>query len=63
MAEHGYDPVYGARHLRRPIAHEVDTRIGRAMLRDEIAAAGSSIQADVDGDELSIGYSAVVAAD
>lgn len=33
------------------------------MLRDEIAAAGSSIQADVDGDELSVGYSAVVAAD
>ena len=29
----GYDPVYGARPLRRFIAHEVETRIGRALLR------------------------------
>src|SRR3954469_20912754 len=30
IAEQGYDPVYGARPLRRFIAHEVETRIGRA---------------------------------
>ena len=32
IAEQGFDPVYGARPLRRFIAHEVETRIGRALL-------------------------------
>ena len=32
IAEQGYDPVYGARPLRRFIAKEVETRIGRALL-------------------------------
>jgi len=61
IAEHGYDPVYGARPLRRYIAREVETRIGRALLRGEVAAGGS-IQVDVAGDELSVAYSAPAAA-
>ncbi|WP_406816137.1 ATP-dependent chaperone ClpB [Mycobacterium sp. M23085] len=61
IAEHGYDPVYGARPLRRYIAHEVETRIGRALLRGEIAAGGR-IEVDVEGDELSVAYKAPVAA-
>ncbi len=32
IATQGYDPVYGARPLRRFIAREVETRIGRALL-------------------------------
>ena len=36
IAEQGFDPVYGARPLRRFIAHEVETRIGRAMLGGEV---------------------------
>jgi ATP-dependent Clp protease ATP-binding subunit ClpB len=32
IATQGYDPVYGARPLRRYIAREVETRIGRALL-------------------------------
>jgi ATP-dependent Clp protease ATP-binding subunit ClpB len=36
IAEQGFDPVYGARPLRRFIAHEVETRIGRALLGGEI---------------------------
>ncbi len=32
IAEQGFDPVYGARPLRRFIAREVETRIGRALL-------------------------------
>ncbi|WP_378730795.1 ATP-dependent chaperone ClpB [Nocardia brasiliensis] len=36
MAQHGFDPVYGARPLRRYIAHEVETKIGRALLRGDI---------------------------
>ena len=37
IAEQGFDPVYGARPLRRFIAQEVETRIGRALLGGEIA--------------------------
>jgi ATP-dependent Clp protease ATP-binding subunit ClpB len=32
IAEQGFDPVYGARPLRRFISHEVETKIGRALL-------------------------------
>lgn len=40
IGEHGYDTVYGARPLRRYIAHEVETRIGRVLLRTDIATGG-----------------------
>ncbi|MFI9270860.1 ATP-dependent chaperone ClpB [Kitasatospora sp. NPDC052896] len=36
IAEQGFDPVYGARPLRRFIAHEVETKIGRALIRGDI---------------------------
>jgi ATP-dependent Clp protease ATP-binding subunit ClpB len=36
IAEQGYDPVYGARPLRRFIAREVETRIGRALLAGNV---------------------------
>jgi len=36
VADRGYDPVYGARPLRRFIAREVETRIARALLRDAV---------------------------
>ncbi|MGW6330910.1 ATP-dependent chaperone ClpB [Nocardia rhamnosiphila] len=55
IAEHGFDPVYGARPLRRYIAHEVETRIGRALLRGEIEPGGV-IRVTVDGGELSVAY-------
>lgn len=55
IAEHGFDPVYGARPLRRYIAHEVETKIGRALLRGEIKP-DSTISVTVDGDELSVAY-------
>jgi ATP-dependent Clp protease ATP-binding subunit ClpB len=40
IAEHGYNPVYGARPLRRYLAHEVETRIGRALLSGELGEDG-----------------------
>jgi ATP-dependent Clp protease ATP-binding subunit ClpB len=50
IAEQGYDPVYGARPLRRFIAHEVETRIGRALLGGDIRD-GAVIRAEFrDGD-------------
>ena len=55
IAEHGFDPVYGARPLRRYIAHEVETKIGRALLRGEIEPGGT-ISVTVDDGELSVAY-------
>jgi ATP-dependent Clp protease ATP-binding subunit ClpB len=51
IAREGYDPVYGARPLRRFISHEVETRIGRALLAGDITD-GSTITLDADDDEL-----------
>src|SRR4051794_26351316 len=57
IAREGYDPVYGARPLRRFIAREVETRVARALLRDgEIE--GSVVRVDVDGDHLVITHEA-----
>ena len=51
MAREGYDPVYGARPLRRFIAKEVETRVARALLRAG-ALEGETIRVDVEGDRL-----------
>jgi ATP-dependent Clp protease ATP-binding subunit ClpB len=50
IAEQGFDPVFGARPLRRFIAHEVETRIGRALLGGDIHD-GATIRVDLhEGD-------------
>jgi ATP-dependent Clp protease ATP-binding subunit ClpB len=51
IAAQGFDPVYGARPLRRFIAREVETRIGRALLTDAIPD-GATIRVELKGDEL-----------
>jgi ATP-dependent Clp protease ATP-binding subunit ClpB len=51
IAREGYDPVYGARPLRRFIAREVETRVARALLRDG-AIDNSTIRVERDGDQL-----------
>jgi ATP-dependent Clp protease ATP-binding subunit ClpB len=51
IARNGYDPVYGARPLRRYIQRVVETQIGRALLSGEILD-GATITLDSDGDEL-----------
>lgn len=45
-AREGYDPVYGARPLKRFLQHQLETRIGRAMIAGEVAE-GSTIRVDV----------------
>jgi ATP-dependent Clp protease ATP-binding subunit ClpB len=60
IARHGYDPVYGARPLRRYIQREVETRIGRALVADEIRD-GATITLDADGGELVVRFSAAEA--
>jgi ATP-dependent Clp protease ATP-binding subunit ClpB len=50
IAKAAYDPIYGARPLKRYLQHELETRIGRALLSGEIRD-GSAILVDVkDGD-------------
>jgi ATP-dependent Clp protease ATP-binding subunit ClpB len=56
IAREGYDPVYGARPLKRFIQREVETRIGRALLSGEIHD-GSTVTVDADGDELLVTWS------
>ncbi|MEA2331996.1 MAG: ATP-dependent Clp protease ATP-binding subunit ClpB [Thermoleophilaceae bacterium] len=51
IAREGYDPVYGARPLRRFIQREVETRIARALLSGEIRD-GATIVLSAEGDEL-----------
>ena len=51
IAREGYDPVYGARPLRRFIQREVETRIGRALIAGEIGD-GATIEVDAADDEL-----------
>jgi ATP-dependent Clp protease ATP-binding subunit ClpB len=53
IAAEGYDPVYGARPLRRFISHEVETKIGRALLRGEISD-GVTIMVDAEEGELTV---------
>jgi ATP-dependent Clp protease ATP-binding subunit ClpB len=55
IAERGYDPVYGARPLRRFIAREVETRIGRALITGE-AREGAVIRVGLEEGELSVTY-------
>ena len=57
IARHGFDPVYGARPLRRYISHEVETKIGRALLRGEVAE-GIVITVDAKDSELVVTYAA-----
>jgi ATP-dependent Clp protease ATP-binding subunit ClpB len=51
IAREGFDPVYGARPLRRFIAREVETRIGRALLTGEIED-GAVVHVELEGDRL-----------
>jgi ATP-dependent Clp protease ATP-binding subunit ClpB len=53
MAKAGFDPVYGARPLRRFIEHEVETRIGRALLSGEVGD-GAEIRIAVRDGELAV---------
>ena len=51
IARLGYDPVYGARPLRRFIQREVETRIARALLSGEIRD-GATIRLTAEDDEV-----------
>lgn len=48
IARSGYDPVYGARPLKRFLQRELETRLARELIAGEVPD-GSSITVDADG--------------
>lgn len=57
LAEHGYDPAFGARPLRRLIQREIGDRLARMILGGEVEDGGS-VTVKVNGDELVLEASA-----
>ena len=55
LAERGYDPIYGARPLRRLMQHEIDDRLATALIAGNISD-GDAVVVDVasDGDSLTV---------
>jgi ATP-dependent Clp protease ATP-binding subunit ClpB len=55
LAEHGYDPIYGARPLRRLMQREIDDKLANLLLAGEVAD-GAFVKVDVaqDGESLSV---------
>ena len=51
LAEHGYEPEYGARPLRRLIQRQVEDRIADVMVTDELVE-GDAVHVVADGDRL-----------
>jgi ATP-dependent Clp protease ATP-binding subunit ClpB len=51
LAAKGYDPVYGARPLKRAIQKYIENPLSMAILKGDIAD-GSDLNADVDGEQI-----------
>ena len=51
IAERGYDPVYGARPLKRFLQKQVETRLARALISGEVTEE-SSIRFTLEGENL-----------
>ncbi|MEQ5837755.1 ATP-dependent chaperone ClpB [Marinobacter sp. NFXS9] len=51
ISEVGYDPVYGARPLKRAIQRLIENPLAQRLLKGDFAP-GDTIVADVDGDQL-----------
>jgi ATP-dependent Clp protease ATP-binding subunit ClpB len=52
-AKAGFDPVFGARPLKRYLQHELETRLGRALIAGEIRE-GSRVMVDARDGELTL---------
>jgi ATP-dependent Clp protease ATP-binding subunit ClpC len=61
LAEHGYEPEYGARPLRRLIQREVDDRIADLFVSGALADGGA-VRVDAAGAELVVTSAALAQA-
>lgn len=55
IAETGYDPVYGARPLRRYIQRELETRIGRALIAGDVSD-GATVKVNLKDGQLVVNH-------
>jgi len=55
IAKTGYDPVFGARPLRRYLQRELETRIGRALIAGDVPE-GATILVNLSADELTVSH-------
>jgi ATP-dependent Clp protease ATP-binding subunit ClpB len=53
IAREAYDPVFGARPLKRYLQHELETRIGRAIIAGEILE-GANVTVDAPSGSLTV---------
>ena len=53
IIETAYDPVYGARPLRRCLQHTVETLIGRKIIADQVES-GAALTVDMQNGELTV---------
>ncbi|HVS62530.1 MAG TPA: ATP-dependent chaperone ClpB [Thermoanaerobaculia bacterium] len=53
IAREGFDPVYGARPLKRYLQHEIETKLGRALIAGDIPD-GSTLEIDLEDGKLVI---------
>ncbi|MBR5342866.1 MAG: AAA family ATPase, partial [Oscillospiraceae bacterium] len=53
IIERGYDPLYGARPLRRTLQSSVETLLARRILSGDLAA-GTTLTVDAENGELSV---------
>ncbi|MDG2308152.1 MAG: ATP-dependent chaperone ClpB [Candidatus Binatia bacterium] len=61
LAEVGYDPIYGARPLKRLLQREIETQLARRILAGEVTDR-STVKVEWNGSELQFGSKPLVAA-
>jgi ATP-dependent Clp protease ATP-binding subunit ClpB len=62
LVEHGFDPAYGARPLKRTVQREVENPLAMKVLSAEIGE-GDTVLVDADGDEIVLGVRRQAAAE
>ena len=51
VARAGYDPVYGARPLKRTLQRQIETRLGRALVAGQVPD-GATVRIDLENGDL-----------
>ena len=54
LAEQGFDPVYGARPLRRAIQRLIENPLAKALLTDQFSP-GDVIEISISGEQIMFG--------